>query len=144
MQKLSVLLVIFLAAFASAELFQQQDTVDYVNSLQTTWKAGVNKRFEGVDMDVIRYQMGVIKTDTSKLPVKQITPVAVPDTFDARTQWPNCSTISEVRDQGSCGSCWVSTLVDCKVQFFFFFFFVSVYLIPTCTYRKTNNLCEFC
>lgn len=33
----------------------------------------------------------------------------LPESFDAREQWPNCPTIGEVRDQGSCGSCWVST-----------------------------------
>ena len=32
----------------------------------------------------------------------------LPATFDARDQWKNCPTIWEVRDQGSCGSCWVS------------------------------------
>lgn len=31
---------------------------------------------------------------------------AMPDYFDARTQWPNCKTINQIRDQGSCGSCW--------------------------------------
>jgi len=31
----------------------------------------------------------------------------LPDSFDARTQWPDCPTIKEVRDQGSCGSSWV-------------------------------------
>nr|P81494.1 RecName: Full=Cathepsin B; AltName: Full=Cathepsin B1; Contains: RecName: Full=Cathepsin B light chain; Contains: RecName: Full=Cathepsin B heavy chain [Coturnix japonica] len=25
----------------------------------------------------------------------------LPDTFDSRKQWPNCPTISEIRDQGS-------------------------------------------
>jgi len=29
---------------------------------------------------------------------------AVPDTFDSRTQWPNC--VHPIRDQQSCGSCW--------------------------------------
>lgn len=33
--------------------------------------------------------------------------VDLPDEFDARKQWSNCPTIKEIRDQGSCGSCWV-------------------------------------
>ncbi len=32
---------------------------------------------------------------------------AIPETFDARTAWPQCSSvIGRVRDQSSCGSCW--------------------------------------
>lgn len=112
MQRLSIVCVFSLCAFASAELFKQREIVDRVNSIKTTWKAGVNERFEGVDMDVVRYQMGVWKTEKPTLPTKVITPMAVPDTFDARTQWSNCPTISEIRDQGSCGSCWVSLVFN--------------------------------
>lgn len=32
----------------------------------------------------------------------------IPTSFDARTQWSKCSVIARVRDQSSCGSCWVS------------------------------------
>lgn len=35
-------------------------------------------------------------------------PTDLPENFDAREHWPNCPTIREVRDQGSCGSCWVN------------------------------------
>jgi len=31
---------------------------------------------------------------------------AVPDSFDAREEWPKCDTIQAIRDQGRCGSCW--------------------------------------
>jgi len=31
----------------------------------------------------------------------------LPDEFDARTEWPECPSIGEVRDQGACGSCYV-------------------------------------
>lgn len=31
----------------------------------------------------------------------------LPKEFDSRAAWPMCPTIGEIRDQGSCGSCWV-------------------------------------
>merc|ERR1712122_181174 len=30
----------------------------------------------------------------------------VPDSFDARTEWPDCKSISMLWDQANCGSCW--------------------------------------
>ncbi|PIO71744.1 papain family cysteine protease [Teladorsagia circumcincta] len=30
----------------------------------------------------------------------------IPDSFDSRTQWPQCPSILSIRDQSSCGSCW--------------------------------------
>ena len=35
----------------------------------------------------------------------------LPKNFDSREQWPNCPTLKEIRDQGSCGSCWVRTYI---------------------------------
>lgn len=32
----------------------------------------------------------------------------LPENFDPRKQWPHCPSLSEIRDQGDCGSCWVS------------------------------------
>lgn len=37
-------------------------------------------------------------------------PTDLPKEFDSRKQWPNCPTIREIRDQGSCGSCWVNII----------------------------------
>jgi len=48
-----------------------------------------------------------------KSPLKTNDPNHVPDNyifkhFDARKRWRYCQTIKEVRNQGNCGSCWVS------------------------------------
>lgn len=51
------------------------------------------------------------KVDPFPMPLKKNTDIRndIPESFDSRTNWPNCQSImSEIRDQGRCGSCWVS------------------------------------
>lgn len=47
------------------------------------------------------------------LPRKEVlTSADIPDSFDARSQWPQCGGISTIRDQSACGSCWAFGSVD--------------------------------
>ncbi|GIZ02210.1 cathepsin B [Caerostris extrusa] len=112
-----ILAVLFVAS--SAKLFIPKDIhplsqkmIDIVNYMNTTWTAGRN--FEGVSMKHIRGLLGVHK-DNHKYRLQSIRhaiPGDLPDSFDSREQWPHCPTINQIRDQGSCGSCWAFGAVE--------------------------------
>jgi len=85
------------------------DIIDYVNKNSNSWKSGVNKYFQNLSVKDAKKLMGsvlygyshrhrTIKHDESTL--------AIPTSFDSRTQWPACTTIGTILDQGRCGSCW--------------------------------------
>uniref|UniRef100_A0AAY5KNH4 Cathepsin B n=1 Tax=Esox lucius TaxID=8010 RepID=A0AAY5KNH4_ESOLU len=81
------------------------EMVNYINKANTTWKAGHN--FQNADYSYVKRLCGTL-LDGPKLPimVQYAADVKLPASFDPREQWPNCPTLKEVRDQGSCGSCW--------------------------------------
>jgi len=87
------------------------DLINYVNQVQSSWKAGHNKRFEGMKIKDIKKLCGTSMNPTEILPLKEVSVVnALPETFDARVQWPDC--IGAIRDQGHCGSCWAFGAVE--------------------------------
>jgi cathepsin B len=109
--KVLILLACVLGSMAkpTTELKAMSDEmVNYINGLKTTWTAGHSDRLRKLSMSTIRGMMGVKKggpqlpsVDNSHLSANDL-----PDTFDARQQWPNCPSIGEIRDQANCGSCW--------------------------------------
>ena len=36
----------------------------------------------------------------------------IPSSFDARTQWKECSGLTTIRNQGPCGSCWAFAAIE--------------------------------
>lgn len=93
--------------------------VYHINKIvQTTWKAGPSK-FDTWDFESVKRLMGVPLSQiggklNKYLPIVEhdINEVDIPDEFDSRTEWPNCPTIKEIRDQGNCGSCWAISAVE--------------------------------
>jgi len=86
-----------------------KNLVQKINSIPNlSWKASTEQGglINGASLGEIKSLCGV-REGGPVLPEKTFDKLeAVPDTFDSRTNWPNCPTIKTVRDQSACGTCW--------------------------------------
>lgn len=93
--------------------------VNLINSKQNSWTAGRNFP-KDTPLEYFENLVGEIKNKyLNLLDVKVYSADVIadlPENFDPRTKWPNCPSLSEIRDQGQCGSCWahgaVSAMTD--------------------------------
>jgi cathepsin B len=83
-------------------------TYDEVRTRTTRWQVGYNKRFVGMSREDLLKLLGTRFDEPEDAPKKwMINREQVPDSFDARDNWPVCKdVIGFIRDQSACGSCW--------------------------------------
>ncbi|KAE8665947.1 FH interacting protein 1 [Hibiscus syriacus] len=89
----------------------QDSVVKQVNeNPKAGWEAALNPRFSNYTVGEFKHLLGVKPTPKKELlgipVVTHDKSLNLPTTFDARTAWPQCSTIGIILDQGHCGSCW--------------------------------------
>ncbi|RCN34758.1 papain family cysteine protease [Ancylostoma caninum] len=82
-----------------------QAFVDYINEHQSFYRAEYSPeteaRMKSRLMD-LKYGMKPKDVEASSHVVHDVTP---PESFDARTYWPECKSIGIIRDQSECGMC---------------------------------------
>jgi len=117
----AIAILCLISAASAAKILEADKTtpainmemIQKINSMKTTWKAAVPVRFANASVADVKKMLGTI------LPHEEgyIAPTleknqfktaddAIPESFDARIQWSSCPSISRVRDQSNCGSCW--------------------------------------
>ncbi|KAA3671718.1 cathepsin B [Paragonimus westermani] len=89
------------------------DLIHYVNEESGAhWKARPSRRFRGVEevkqLLGARLEAPALRNARRMTISHQVNVDVLPELFDPREQWPNCTSIGEIRDQSRCGSCWIS------------------------------------
>ncbi|EYC43484.1 hypothetical protein Y032_0492g2419 [Ancylostoma ceylanicum] len=87
------------------EQLSEQAFVDYINEHQSFYRAEYSPEADAFVRARIMSPKLLGKPTKGKVwtPIRDEEP---PESFDARTQWPECKSIRTVRDQSHCGSCW--------------------------------------
>jgi len=102
---LAIVAIIVAAAFATTSAIDHT-MIKYINSLGTTWTAGVNKFMIGKTVQDIK-SLCTAKFSNEPVPTSMVRYGSSSDPapeFNSLNQWPDC--IHPIRDQQQCGSCW--------------------------------------
>ncbi|XGW24109.1 hypothetical protein V3C99_005936 [Haemonchus contortus] len=89
----------------AAQLLSGEELTEYLQKNQKFFE--VEDTPAGDDFESRLMDLSFI--DQNRKPVVQeaiSTSGDIPESFDARTQWPQCSSLRHIRDQANCGSCW--------------------------------------
>lgn len=98
--------------FESSAHFFSDEYVDDINRQNLSWKA--KKYFDKEwTTELFQPKFGVLPDYKMKtrhlgnIVSHSDDAIEIPEFFDAREKWSSCKSIKMIRDQSTCGSCWV-------------------------------------
>ena len=133
MNKLPTTLILALLIFGGiSQRSQYSAIVSQINNMNNTWTAGLSTDINYDDESQLKSKLGailnfvpppaseatpsdasngqttnvVIPTPTRPRNLQAITPSIYPNSLDLRVKFPKCQSISLIRNQLNCGSCW--------------------------------------
>ena len=92
--------------FENESLTHLQKIAREINSQNLSWKANPNTTFNYKKDNMFNLMIDAIPENFDQAPLHSIELSDLPKNFDSREKWPECKSISLIRDQSSCGSCW--------------------------------------
>ncbi|CAG9791221.1 unnamed protein product [Diatraea saccharalis] len=148
--RLSSLLGLILISWAKSvdQLHPLSDEfIKLINSKQKLWTAGRNFHVS-TPLSYLKSLAGTLEVNSDDIPevsYDNFKLVQPPRYFDARHAWPYCPSLYDVRDQGSCGSCWAVSAASAMTDRFCIknggrkHFYFSAHDILSCCVRCSNG-----
>jgi len=90
---------------------QKPELVNYINRVQSSWKAGIYKGSANKTRHEFRRLLGAIVDPELRCKLTKDPSLTgnfkAPTDFDSAVNWPECAkVINDIRDQSNCGCCW--------------------------------------
>lgn len=108
---LQFLLPIFAVGQNAIDVVNDAELIRHINNVQDSWVAHESPRFRNHNIENVKHMCGFIENDDDRVDYFEDFDLhadieVIPDSFDARDHWSECGSISTIRDQSNCGSCW--------------------------------------